>query len=122
MFSFLKKRNWQEGKTSFIGTNDNVRVHFEDFPILKDEESGKKKEFYPDFNGAFLEDLTKQIGDYDDIKDKTGSSLNYQVNLNKAPAFSVRVEIMGQSKNDREFFNDLANAIIAGFESQDIGR
>jgi hypothetical protein len=124
MFGLFKRREWKpEIVREMKGSYNGVHVVLRNFSCLSDASDGKRKYPYPDFGAEFLAELTeRQLGDFDHVRQVLSADVGktVYVRLRNLPAIEAQVSGRG-SDSRQEFYSDLADALIAAFDSHRIG-
>jgi hypothetical protein len=120
MFGLFKRKDWQPDVIPLMtGAHDGLSVTVRNFPCLRDSATGSRTYRYPNFGSEFINGVAKELGDYQELRNvldaKAGKTV--VVVLPKLPA--IEVSLMGSpSTSSRQLDSNLADAMIAAFESQ----
>jgi len=123
MFGLFKRREWKPEVVSELkGSYNGLHVVLRNFSCLRDPSDGKRKYPYQNFGAEFLAELRdRQLGDFDLIRRvlSADAGKTAYVRLRDLPAIEVQVTGRASSRRDA-FYSDLADALIAAFDSHRI--
>ena len=124
MFEFLKSRTYRKETSPVIRGEDHaIEVAFKDYPVrVSDDQQQKRIEYYPDFNTRLLHAIWDGVGDYDNFAERALiEPVSLTVTVKNAPTFICEIRLK-TAKSRRLFTDELPDAIIAAFKSNNIGR
>jgi hypothetical protein len=122
MFGLFKRKEWQpEVVTEMKGAHDGLSVTVRDFPCLLDPNSGSRTYRTPNFGNDFIVGVTKELGDYSELRSLLAAGAEKTVIVNLVGLPSIRVSVIGLAPtSDRQLESDLADALIVALDSQGI--
>lgn len=123
MFSLFKRRDWKpELIPELQGECRGLIVRLRNFPCLVDPADGSRKLPSGDFGGDFLAELTdRQLGDFGQLRAALSVSGTRTVAVQLKGLAPIEMDIAGQPPSTaKEFYSDLADAIIAALQSKGI--
>lgn len=122
MFGLFKRKEWQpEVVAEMKGSHDGLSVTVRNFPCLRDAKSGSRTYRTPNFGSDFIHGLTKELGDYKDLRNLLGGGAGKTVIVTLPNLQAIHVSLFGSApSSDRQLDSNLADALIAAFESQGI--
>jgi hypothetical protein len=123
MFGLFKRRERKpEVLPELKGSHNGLHVVLRNFSCLSDALDGERKYPYPDFGTEFLAELTdRQLGDFDHVRQFLSADAGKTVYVRLRDLPSIEVQVTGRVSSRREeFYSDLADALIAAFESHRI--
>ncbi len=123
MFGLFKQRKWtSEILPELSGSYGGLRVVLSNFPCRVDLLSGKRSYVYYAFGDDFIHALHNALGDFEQLRQTLAATGSKKVciQLPELPLFQV--EITGSVAGQRQFYSDIADALIEAFASQGIQR
>lgn len=120
MFRFFKRRDWKpELMPELKGSHNGLHVTLRNFSCLGDASDGRRKFAYPDFGSEFLAELAdRQLGDFDHVHQALSADAGKTVYVRLRDLPAIEVQLTGRAASRRrEFYSDLADALIAAFDS-----
>jgi len=123
MFGLFKKREWvQEVLPEMQGSVGNLHVRVKLFPCRLDSKTGERTYAYDDFGVEFINELSdRQLSNFEQVCQTLafGTSKTVSIKLRDLPSFEV--ELKGKiSSSSRQFYSDLADALIEAFKTKGI--
>jgi hypothetical protein len=123
MFGLFERREWKpEVVPELKGSYKGLHVVLRNFSCLGDASDGKRKYPYPDFGSEFLSELTdRQLGDFDHVRQVLSADAGKTVYVRLRDLPAIEVQVTGRASSSRQqFYSDLADALIAAFDSHHI--
>lgn len=122
MFDLFKRKQWQPDLVSEMkGTYEGLSVTVRNFSCLKDAASEARTYRYSNFGCEFIDGVHKNLGSYEELRNilRSGAGKTIIVNLPSLPA--IQVSLSGLAPDSKRVFDsNLADALIAAFESEGI--
>lgn len=123
MLSLFKRRDWKpEVLSELKRTNDGLTVVLRNFTCLIDTNAGKRKYPHLDFGAEFLLELTnRQLGDFEHVRRVLSAGAGKTAYVRLRDFGAIEVQVTGRASHRREqFYSDLADALIAAFDTHRI--
>jgi len=122
MFGLFKRMEWESAiLPQMKGVYGGIHVVISNLPYRLDRLRGKRTYAYPDFGAEFIDQLHSKLGDFEQLRRAlaVSGSKTVFIELRELPEFQV--EITGSiSEKKRQFYSDIADALIEAFQSQGI--
>lgn len=124
ILNFFKRRQWRaEVIGEMTGSFVKVVVRVRNLPCLFEASSGKHRYHYKDFGSEFIEELTeRQLPGFEELVRilNAGAAANALVRLRELGP--IEVQVTGKiTVSSREFYSDLADALVEAFKTHQLG-
>ena len=122
MLGLFKKRKWQPTVLGQLqGSFHGLVVSLWNFPCNVDENTGKLAYSYPDFGVEFLEEFHAKVGDFKQVQEILNSHQKIMASIALRDYPPIQAELSGVSPTSKgQYYSDVADAIIAAFESKSL--
>ena len=122
IFGFRKRQWADEVLEELNGKYGAISIVLKNFPCRVDQSSNERRFSYPEFGQELISTLmNRELQNLDQLRQTIafGSSKSVSVKLRDLPTIGITVSGT-PSSSDRQFQSDIADALIAAFESKNI--
>ena len=118
--NLFKKPRWHdEILPDLVGTYSGLTVELSGVPCRTAEESNEHRYRFADFGFEFINELHGQLGEFTTVRESLIAKRGISATVNIRDLAPIFVRLTGvPPKSRREYFSDLADAIINAFGKQ----